>query len=422
MYKILLLALPSHFSCSSSLYDLTLYEFKSRNRLWSTPQLGLLTIGSMLSKISCNIDYVDLNYEEIPSYNVDFVFMSPTTSQALTAYNYANKLRRRGIKVIMGGSHVSMLPNEALVHADAIFIGEAEDSMESFMHDLTTNNIQSMYVSTVKPDIKKSPVPMYELARKYPYKSVPVQLSRGCPHQCNFCLSSTIYGKMIRRKDMAQVRDELTVIKKIWKKPFIFFTDDNFLISQHDSHQVLDILEELKLEWYAFTDISIYRKQDLLNRLAPSGCRKLLIGFESLNDKNLIELNSSGFKASKRLEYKKAIHTIQQHKIGVIGSFVLGLQEDNERTFDDLYAFIIDTCIYGTNITIATPFPGTGFYNHLKKKQTLSSTWSDYDGFSLLYDLPHMTKKVFLQKYVELIHKINSKERLNRVLNYFKKL
>lgn len=415
MTNILLLSLPTPYQ-NVLPYDKNLYEFKSRNRLWNTPNLGLLTVGAMLQE-HFHVEYLDCNYEQLTHYKYEYVFMSPTTSQAKIAYQYANLFHRKGIKVVLGGAHVSALPQEAKQYADVIFIGESEGTINEFIQNPSKRNI---YHSEVHPELTQTPIPLFSKAVKYPYSSIPVQLSRGCPHQCSFCLSSTIYGKKVRIKSLQQVKKELTYIKSLYRNPFVFFTDDNFFFHQSYALAVLEILKEMQICWYAFTDISIYKKVKILNQLYESGCRKLLIGFESLNEKNLYTINQSGFKASKLHEYKEAIKTVQKRKIGVVGSFVLGLEEDCEETFDTLYQFILDTCIYGTNITIATPFPGTKFFYEVFGEKETYPDWNQFDGFSLVRPLPNIKHDMFMFQYMKLIKKINSIERINKVFKFFR--
>jgi radical SAM superfamily enzyme YgiQ (UPF0313 family) len=414
MSKILLLGLENKRT-DDVLCDKALYEFRSRDRLWNTPHLGLLTVGAILAE-KYRVDYLDLNYESVKDFNYEYVFISPSTSQATQAYGMAKLFKDNGVKVVFGGPHVTMLPEEALAHGDMVFIGEAEDSLRRFLR----GDLQRIYIQRNLPDLKNTKTPLYALAVKYPYSSIPVQLSRGCPHQCEFCLSSAIYGTRLRRKTISQVEKELKSIKSLYKYPFIFFTDDNFLINTEFSLKVLELLQKLELKWYAFTDISIYKRSVLLKKLYSSGCRKLLLGFESLNEKNLDSINKSGFKSSKVKNYKEAIHTIQSEKIGVIGSFVLGLENDNEQTFEELYEFILDTKIYGTNITISTPFPGTKYYRRISKEQDLCNDWSLFDGFNLVYNIPGIQKDKFMNEYIKLITKINSDERLCKVIEFFK--
>ena len=416
MEHVLLLALKGTTG-DMLLYDQNLYEFKSRNRLWNTPHLGLLTVGAILAE-KFHVTYLDLNFDTVKHYHYDYVFLSPTTSQAKQAYEQAAIFREHGVKVVLGGPHVTMVPGEALAFGDIVFVGESERTLRQFLR----GEQKRLYEEWERPSMSLVNVPLYELCKKYPYSSIPVQLSRGCPHQCEFCLSSTIYGKYIRRKSLAQAYQELCAVKQHFEKKLVFFTDDNFLLDISYSLEILKMLKELKLQWYAFTDISIYKKKDLLEKLYSSGCRKLLIGFESLRESNLKVINKSGFKSAKVSHYEEAIHTIQSQKVGVIGSFVLGLEYDNDSIFDELYQFIYNTCIFGTNITVSTPFPGTKLYEKICSQQELSRDWSLYDGFTLLYDIPGIDKALFQKRYHQLIQKINSEDRIQRVMEYFKKV
>lgn len=416
MDRVLLLALKGTAG-DPLLYDQNLYEFKSRDRLWNTPHLGLLTVGAVLAE-KYHVTYLDLNFDTVKHYNYDYVFISPTTSQAKQAYEQAEIFRTHGVKVALGGPHVTMMPQEALSFGDFIFVGESENTLRQFLK----GEQKKVYEDEGHPSMSLVKLPLYELCKKYPYSSIPVQLSRGCPHQCEFCLSSTIYGKTIRRKSLSQAYHELCMIKEHFGKKLVFFTDDNFLLDLSFSLEILNMLKQLGLQWYAFTDISVYRKKVLLDKLYLSGCRKLLIGFESLRENNLKEINRSGFKSSRVSYYEEAIRAIQSEKVGVIGSFVLGLQYDNDSIFDELYEFIYNTCIFGTNITVSTPFPGTRLYEKINSRQKLSKDWSLYDGFTLLYDIPGIDRELFVQRYLQLIQKINSKKRIHRVMEYFKKM
>ena len=417
MKKALLLALP--FQGRAALCDRRLAEFRSRERLWSTPHLGLLTVGAMLPG-DWQVEYVDLSFESPANYDYDYILMSPSTAQAVQAYEIADTVRSPRTKVILGGPHVTMLPQEALAHADVVFAGESEETVREFLRDEASGGAGGLYRCLSPPSLELSPVPRYELAARYPYRSVPVQLSRGCPHQCRFCLSSTIYGRRIRRKSPDQIRAELEVIRSLWARPFLFFTDDNLFINDAFSRTLVSILEEHPVDWYAFTDVSIAEKDWLLDRLYSAGCRKLLIGLESLDPDSLQQLNASGFKRRKRVAYEQAVERIQSRRIGVVGSFVVGLPGDTEETFERLYQFIYSTCLYGTNITVSTPFPGTRMYDDLiAQGVSLSGDWSRYDGFTLLYDLPHLDRASFERCYTRLIERVNSAERLDRVVRYF---
>ena len=414
MPKALLLSLEhrSRNPRSASLEELA--EYRSRRRLWNMPHLGLLTVGALLAP-KYDVDYVDLEYDTLPQTRYDCVFLSPTTPQVRKAYVLAEQFQKRGMRVIMGGPHATMLPEEALKHADAVFVGEAERSIGDFLSD----SGKRLYSDEQKPPLSESPLPLYELAAKYPYSSMPIQLSRGCPHRCEFCLSTAIYGGRVRRKDPEQAEKELAQLVRLFKNPFVFFTDDNFFTGHRDVHALLDLLSRTGVRWYAFTDISVYRRKDILSRLYDAGCRKLLIGFESLDAEALQTVNPSGFKKSRIQERYEAVEAIQRQRIGVIGSFVLGLERDTEQTFEDIYRFIWESTMYGTNLTVATPFPGTAFYRRMQETEKLPDNWDLYDGFTLLYKLRGLPEGAFEKKYEALLRRVNSPERVRRVMTYF---
>lgn len=396
-------------------------EFNARKRLWSVPDLSLLTVAGMFPE-EFSVDYYDLNYETGSEFeDYDMVFFSPSTSQVTGAYLLADEFRKKGSLIVMGGVHVSMMPEEALEHSDVVFVGEAEETFAGFLDDLKNGSCSRVYRAMRFPDLALTPVPRYELARKYSYSSIPVQTSRGCPHQCTFCVSSKLYGMKYRRKSFVQVKQELEKIKGIWNNPFVFFTDDNMFIDVEYSYRLLEYLGEMGIRWYAFSDAAIADRDDMLQKMADANCAQLLIGFESLSTENLADINRSRWKMKKRSEYERIIDKIQSYGIGVVGSFVIGLDGDMPDVFTDLYDFIENTRLYATNITTVTPFPGTEFYRGLQQQKRIFETdWSKYNGFELTFELKNMKPLEFEEGMGYLYEKLDSPERISAVLNYFK--
>jgi len=396
------------------------WEFQARMRLWSCPSLSLLTIAGMMPEGS-DIEYVDLNHTSEPDIQADWAFFSPASAQVLRAHQLADKLRSKGIKVAMGGPHVSVLPYEALLHSDVVFIGESEETFPEFLKDIERNKIKQIYKTSNFPELSLSPLPAYNLAKQYPYKSIPLQTSRGCPHQCSFCISSKIYGNKIRCKATTQLENELSFIKDTFGKPYIFFTDDNLFINKRRNDEFISIIKNHHINWYAFSDASIADDNELLSAIADAGCTQLLIGFESLCSENLKDLNQNHWKMKKLASYKEIISRIQSVGIGVVGSFVVGMENDTADVFDRLYEFIEETSLYATNITVLTPFPGTETYEKFKTEgRLLSEDWSAYNGFELTFKPNNMTIEEFEKGFWELNMRLNSTERMNRVINHFK--
>ena len=396
------------------------WEFQARMRLWSCPSLSLLTIAGMMPE-SCDIEYIDLNYTDEPDINADWTFFSPATAQANRTYQLADKLREKGSKIAMGGPHVSVLPFEALLHSDAVFIGESEETFPEFLKDIERNKIKQIYKTSSFPELPLSPMPAYRIAKKHPYKSIPIQTTRGCPHQCSFCISSMIYGNRIRCKTTAQFEHELETIKEVFGKPYVFFTDDNFFIDKRQNDDFISIIKNGHINWYAFSDASIADNIQLLSEIADAGCTQLLIGFESLCSENLHGLNQNQWKMKKLASYKEIINRIQSFGIGVVGSFVVGMENDTVDVFDKLYEFIEETSLYATNITVLTPFPGTETYKKYRSEgRLLSEDWSAYNGFELTFKPNKMTVEEFEKGFIDLNMRLNSTERMNNVINHFK--
>lgn len=396
------------------------WEFQARMRLWSCPSLSLLTVAGMMPEGS-DIEYIDLNYTSEPEINADWVFFSPATAQVNRAYQLADKFKKKGIKVAMGGPHVSVLPHEALQHSDVVFVGEAEKTFPEFLKDIEKNKTKQMYKASSFPQLSISPLPAYYLAKKYSYKSIPIQTSRGCPHQCSFCISSKIYGNSIRCKTAIQLESELSTIKEIFEKPYIFFTDDNLFIDKRRNNDLINIINNSHINWYAFSDVSVADDTELLSDIANAGCTQLLIGFESLSSENLQGLNQNHWKMKKLDSYKEIINRIQSFGIGVVGSFVVGMESDTMDVFDRLYKFIEETSLYATNITVLTPFPGTEIYQKYKSEGRLASEdWFAYNGFELTFMPSNMTLEEFEKGYMGLNMQLNSPNRMNGVINYFK--
>lgn len=181
------------------------------------------------------------------------------------------------------------------------------------------------------------------------------------------------------------------------------------------------MLKKYHLSWYAFTDAHIAFKNNILRNMKEAGCRQLLIGFESLDEDNLLQINKSGWKREKKTYYNQIINRIQSYGIGVVGSFMLGFENDTEVTFQQIYDFIYNTDLFATNVTILTPFPGTKLYKRYQEANLLlTQNWNKYNGFELTFYPNKMSPFEFESNFVELYKKINSDERINRMLMNFK--
>ena len=350
------------------------------------------------------------------------------SAQIYDAYNVANRYIKKNIPVVMGGLHVSSLPEEAKKHCTSIVIGEGEPLWPELLADFEKGSLKPMYVSSVPGgyDLKDAPIPRFDLLDPDKYNRLTIQTSRGCPWKCDFCASSILLSSKYKLKPIPKIIDEINAIKQIWKRPFIEFADDNSFVNHKHSKELARALLKEKIRWFTETDISIAEDDELLGLLRDSGCKQVLIGLESPRSESLdgIELNTN-WKVKQREKYMEAITRIQSYGITVNGCFILGLDGDTPSVFDEVYSFVKESGLYEVQITYMTPFPGTPLYQRLKKENRLieDNAWE----LCTLFDPNFIPKGMTLQElndgFLKLgINLYSEKEVTERRNNLKKKL
>lgn len=354
---------------------LTLPGFVERNRvIASLPSLGLLTLAGLTPKS------IDTSYLEVPDLakvsgvpeEFDVVAISSFSAQINEAYALADRYRALGTKVILGGLHVSAVPDEARNHADAIVVGEGETAWPLVMADLTGpgGQLRGIYDGRAQSfDLSQSPMPRFDLLDPDRYNRFTVQTQRGCPFRCEFCAASIRISPTYKTKPVERVIAEIQNIKSLWKRPFIEFADDNtFVNKSHGKRLVRAVAREL-VRWFTETDISIADDLELLEMLKDSGCAQILIGLESPSFSSLDGVEQrTNWKAKQADRYLEAIRRIQDCGISVNGCFVLGLDGAGIESFEDIWSFVQQSGLYEVQITVQTAFPGTPLYDRLKRE------------------------------------------------------
>jgi radical SAM superfamily enzyme YgiQ (UPF0313 family) len=401
-------------------YNPTTKQFRN---LWSGVSCALLTIAA-LTPSEYGIDFIDENYEEIDfSKQYDLVGISCMTANALRAYEIADTFRKHGIKIVLGGIHPTLLPEEAKQHADSVAIGEAEYIWKNLLNDFQNNKLQPFYQSHQLVNLEDSPLPRFDLLKSENYFYIWMQTSRGCPHDCEYCASSKIFGKGYRRKNNDQIIKEIQFIIQHYKNKPIFFSDDNFLAQKKEIYSLLEKMTRLNIRWNAQCDISVGGDKKLLKALKKSGCNLLFIGLESVTENGLKFIDKNNWKYKQLKNYETYISSIQNEGIGVMGSFIVGLDSDDSTIFDQIINFIHKNQLYHAYFNILTPTPGTALHHRLQQeKRLLHFNWKDYTGFNVNYIPLNLSISELETGLTTLYKKTYSIERYFETMNHFKQI
>lgn len=382
----------------------------------SLPSLGLLTLAA-LTPPQIEIEYVELpdaaKDQPLPG-DFDVVAISSLSATILEAYQLADRYRSSGVKVILGGLHVTSCPQEAQQHADAIIIGEGEPVWPQAMQDLLNGRLQAEYDARGTPfNLADAPIPRFDLLDVERYNRITVQTQRGCPWNCEFCAASIRLAPGFKTKPISKVMAEIDAIKQVWEQPFIEFADDNTFANKRRGRELAKAMQGQNVKWFTETDVSVADDSLLLRELKPAGCAQILIGLESPEGNELegIELRGN-WKRRQRDGYLRAIQRIQDAGVTVNGCFVLGLDTQTIESFEHMWKFIQDSGLYEIQITVMTPFPGTPLYARMKQEGRLlqPEAWDTCTLFDINFQPARMSVDELRSGLIELGEKVYNAE------------
>jgi radical SAM superfamily enzyme YgiQ (UPF0313 family) len=397
---------------------LTLPGFIERGRvIASLPSLALLTIGGLTPR-EHQVAYFEIeDVAAVPDLSgYDVVAISTYTAQSLATYALCDELRSHGTRVVLGGLHATLCPEEAARHADSVVAGEAESSWPQVIRDLERGQLQPCYRTDRQgglADLALSPMPRFDLLDIQRYNRITVQTQRGCPHDCEFCASSLRYGKGYRQKPVEQVMREIDTVCERWTidgPPFIELADDNTFVNPRWSIEFLDAMSERDVRWFTETDVSIADHPEILARLFESGCRQVLIGFESANPSGLEGIDARNWKLRRFAGYRDAIRRVQETGVSVNGCFILGKDSDGPEVFDEVGEFVESSGLTEVQATILTPFPGTPLYARLAAEGRLISArpWDRCTLFDVVYRPRRMSVEELERGFASLLERLYS--------------
>jgi radical SAM superfamily enzyme YgiQ (UPF0313 family) len=350
------------------------------------PYLSLTTLAALTDK-DWDISIVDentqdLDYSDLP----DLVAISLMTPLAKRGYRIAQAFRTRGVPVVLGGIHPTMMKDEAKAHADVVVVGEAEQVWPKVLSDFKRGDLKPFYEAIRFCDLDGMAIPRRDLLKKNAYFFVnTTQTTRGCPFDCDFCSVTSFYGRTYRVRPVDNVISEIDD----WRGGFVFFVDDNIAGIPSFAKKLFTELVPLRIKWFSQASIRIVKDRELLSLAQRSGCKGLFIGFESLSQQTLQAMGKSMNLAD---EYKEAVKIIHDHGIGIQGSFIFGTDNDDMSVFSDVLRFIEKTHMEAALFSVLTPFPGTKIQKVLHGEgRIIHCDWDKYDMNHVVFRPKKMT-------------------------------
>jgi radical SAM superfamily enzyme YgiQ (UPF0313 family) len=382
---------PTHYNPDGSLHKTTRY--------WTSgitlPYLKALTPPEH------DVTFVDeLFYDVDLDRQADVVGLTAMGPQIKRAFDLADHFRRRGSRVVLGGTWVTLTAEQALQHADAVVAGEAEEVWPQLLADLAGGRSRGIYRSAgwhsladmPRIDYTTLPLLKYEAFKSSwlyrMYFHWPVVFSRGCPHPCEYCAVQTYYRRSFRTRPVEEVIEDLKVIKSLGGNR-ILFLDDNPIARPEAAKELFRAMIPLRLKWASQSTINIARDPELLDLAARSGCVSLSIGLESINEGSLDSINKS-FNLPNRFE--RDLAAIRGKGIQVIALLMVGLDGDTVDTFERSLRFLIDNQISFLKLFTPCPYPGTKYYDDMMAEgRILMDDWGRYDYGSPIIQPAQMT-------------------------------
>lgn len=344
--------------------------------------LTLPTLASLIpDDVPVDLTCIDEGIRDVdPDLSADLVGMTVITGTAPRAYELARRFRERGVTVVLGGPHVTLAPEDATPHADAIVVGYAEESWPRLLRDLRDGRLRPRYDQSPDLDLSDRPLPDRSVLPRSRYLTDHVfEATRGCVHACDFCVVPSAWGRKPLQKP---VEDVVRDIRAQGARSAVF-VDLNLIADTGYARRLFRALIPLRIRWYGLATTLLCRDPALLDLVAESGCRGLLMGLESISGEAL-RRSRKGFNDPGR--YREVVESLHERRIALQGCFVFGMDGERPDVFDRTADFAVEAGIDLPRFAVLTPFPGTPLFRRLDGEgRILTRDWSLYDGQHVVF-------------------------------------
>jgi radical SAM superfamily enzyme YgiQ (UPF0313 family) len=351
--------------------------------------LTLTTLAALIPpELNAEVELIDEGIAEVSSENAraDLVGLTVITGTAPRSYALAAEFRKRGIPVVLGGPHVTLMPDEAARHADAICVGYAEETWPRLLRDFATGALQKIYRQEPGLRLERRPFPRRDLLDSRHFLTQAVfEATRSCAHDCEFCVAPAAWGRDPLQNPVDWVVED---IRRVGAKRLIFI-DLNLVSDVAYATELFTALIPLNVQWFGLSTVLIAHRPALMELMARSGCRGLLLGLETVTRGSL---GDAGKHFNASVDYKGLIGGLHALGVSVQGCFVFGFDHDDRDVFDATVQFAIDAGVDLPRFSVQTPFPGTPLFRRLEAEgRILTRDWELYDGQHVVFAPKRMT-------------------------------
>ena len=360
------------------------------------PQLSLSVLAG-LTPPGHDITIIEEEFESPPSTeHWDLVGMTTMTANSARAYRFARRFQECGAKVVLGGVHPSVLPDEASKHADAIVIGEAEGVWEQVVSDAQHNRLQRVY-RNMQPDLSKSPFPVRKTPRRIfglPPYVMPIMSTRGCAYNCEFCCVHRLYGHKARHVPIQHIVSDISRNEP----KLIMLLDDNIGADRAYSLALFEAFRPLRKQWCGQATTRFILDEDLFTAAVRSGLRAVFIGVETIEQEARTGLRKS---LGTMREYDEAVRRCRAAGVLFHASLIFGLDDQTPRVFERTLDFLARNSVPSISANILTPYPGTQLFDRLKRENRLLHTnWTYYDHQTVCFQPKNMSMEELGERHL----------------------